>query len=135
MRARLVAVVAVVPLLVLVACGGGNGEVEVSLTDFKITLPEQTLAAGQATFDIRNDGANEHEMVIFQTDLEAADLPVANGEVDEGAPGLSFIGEVEGLEPGDAKPLTVTLTPGRYLFLCNEPGHFEQGMWTVVEVS
>jgi uncharacterized cupredoxin-like copper-binding protein len=30
---------------------------------------------------------------------------------------------------------TIDLTPGKYLFVCNIPGHFKQGMYTVVTVK
>jgi uncharacterized cupredoxin-like copper-binding protein len=44
-------------------------------------------------------------------------------------------GEVSELNPGATGSLTVALKPGRYLLICNVPGHFASGMWTEFEVT
>jgi len=44
-------------------------------------------------------------------------------------------GEVSELEPGKWGSLTVTLEPGKYLLICNVPGHYGAGMWTEFAVT
>jgi hypothetical protein len=69
-----------------------------------------------------------HEFVIVQTDLAASQLPVdANGDVDEGQ--VTVVDEVEDLEPAAAQDLSVNLAAGHYVLMCNEPGHYKQGMY------
>ena len=44
-------------------------------------------------------------------------------------------GEVSELDPGKSDTLTVDLTPGKYLLICNVPGHYGAGMWTEFTVN
>ena len=45
------------------------------------------------------------------------------------------IGEVEEVEPGKSKRFTVTVKAGKYLLLCNQPGHFKAGQRTRFTVT
>ena len=62
--------------------------------------------AGRITFRIKNEGAVEHNFLI------------------ENKPGA----QVDAIQPGGSKTLTVDLTPGQYTIFCNLPGHREAGM-------
>ena len=56
-------------------------------------------------------------------------------EVDEERQGVQHVDEVEDVKAGTTKQLTVDLTPGRYVLLCNLPGHYKLGMETGLTVS
>ena len=43
--------------------------------------------------------------------------------------------EVSELDPGASGSLTVALQPGKYLLICNVPGHYASGMWTEFTVT
>ena len=45
------------------------------------------------------------------------------------------MGEVSELDPGKSGSLTVTLNPGKYLLICNDPGHYVSGMWAEFDVT
>ncbi len=45
------------------------------------------------------------------------------------------LGEVADLEPGKDGTLTVSLPAGKYVLLCNLPGHFAGGMYATLDVS
>ncbi len=81
--------------------------VPVSETEFKITLPKSTLAAGSYSFEVANDGKIEHDLVIK-----------GNG-VDEKTPTIA---------PGKSATLNVDLKPGTYDVYCSIPGHKQAGM-------
>jgi uncharacterized cupredoxin-like copper-binding protein len=81
--------------------------VPVSETEFKITLPKTTLAAGSYSFEVANDGKIEHDLVIQ-----------GNG-VDERTPTI---------EAGKSATLKVDLKPGTYDVYCSIPGHKQAGM-------
>jgi uncharacterized cupredoxin-like copper-binding protein len=117
-------------MLLLTACGGAQGKVNVTLGIFKIDMPS-TIKAGQVTFHVTNeDTSDTHEFVIFKTDLAAGSLPLdSSGNVDETAQGLTHIDEIPVMAPGDVKDLTVTLQPGKYVAICNLPGHYQAGMY------
>lgn len=110
-------------------------DVPVSLTEWKVAVPE-TLKAGQVTFDITNDGSMQHEMLVFKSDLAPADYPKdANGDIVEEGAGVTLISDGDNIDPKGTQSRAVDLNaPGTYLFVCNLPGHFKAGMFTVVTV-
>jgi uncharacterized cupredoxin-like copper-binding protein len=132
--------VLVVPAAIAIAftlggCGGGSG-IGVSLADFTITPEESSASAGELTFDVTNDAEQTHEFVIFKTDLAADALPTDDeGLVDESGEGVELIDEIEDITAGSTQSLTVTLDAADYVFICNLPGHYAQGMHTSFTVS
>jgi uncharacterized cupredoxin-like copper-binding protein len=88
--------------------------VPVTETEFKIALPKSTLAAGSYSFQVKNDGKIEHDLVIQ-----------GNG-VDERTPTI---------EPGKTATLKVDLKPGTYDVYCSIPGHKQAGMDFKLTVS
>ena len=57
----------------------------------------------------------------------------AENRVDEDKAGDK--GEVSELDPGKSGALTVVLKPGKYVLICNMPGHFDSGMWAEFDVT
>jgi uncharacterized cupredoxin-like copper-binding protein len=134
---RTLAGVASVATLVFVftACGGDGG-LGVTESDYKIELDENSAPAGETTFDIHNDAEQTHEFVVFKTDLAPDALPTdENGDVDEEGEGVTLVDEVEDITGGSTEHLTVNLDPGKYVFICNLPGHYRQGMHTAFTVT
>jgi len=127
MRHRLWLAVLLLGGLVTVSCGPGGGGGQggappaggsgtggaVSVTEYEwaIQLPAE-LPSGAVTFTVKNDGAVEHNFVIQETGQR-----------------------VDGIQPGQAKTLQVTLRPGTYTIVCDIPGHSEAGMKTEVTVK
>jgi uncharacterized cupredoxin-like copper-binding protein len=72
---------------------------------------------------------------VLKTNLAPKTLPVKGGAVSEDAKGIVNVGEVEGLGSGNTKSTSINLTPGRYLLVCNLPGHYSAGMVTAFTVS
>jgi uncharacterized cupredoxin-like copper-binding protein len=105
--------------------------------DFKIAVVQPNLPAGKVTFKVIGAGPSTHELVLFRTDLAAAKLPtVSDGtKVDEEGEGVQHVDEVEDVTPGAVKQLTVDLQPGKYVLVCNIPGHYKLGMRTAVVVA
>lgn len=101
-----------------------------------ITLDQQTVAAGKVTFDVTNDSKDIiHEMMVSPVPPGLTELPyiIDENRVDEEKAG--HLGEVSELDPGKGGTLTVDLTPGTYIVYCNIPGHFIDGMWTLLTVT
>ncbi|HSS80931.1 MAG TPA: plastocyanin/azurin family copper-binding protein [Gaiellaceae bacterium] len=88
--------------------------VPVSETEFKIALPKTTVAAGSYSFEVKNDGKIDHDLVIQ-----------GNG-VDEKTPTIA---------PGASATLNVDLKPGSYDVYCSVPGHKQAGMDVKLTVS
>ena len=134
MDTRRVGLVALMGALVAAACtgggggGGGGATVKATLSEYAIKVEPATTGAGSVTFDITNAGAQVHEFLVLKTDLAEDRLPVSGDKVEEDAPGITLVGEKEGIGPGDHPTLTVTLQPGHYVLICNITGHYSQGM-------
>ena len=101
-----------------------------------ITATPLVVKAGEVTFNVRNDSTRmEHEMVVIP--LQSADTAppydTAALAIDEDAAGA--LGEVEELPPGEAGTVSLFLEPGIYLLVCNLPGHYAAGMWTILTVE
>jgi uncharacterized cupredoxin-like copper-binding protein len=138
-RVAAMATLTLIPALGL-ACGSGSDDdartsgakatsssrVSVRMTDFAFAPKSLDLKTGKVTISAPNRGKAEHEFVVVRTSKAADALPVAKGRVEEDA--LDSVGEIEGVEPGDSKSHDFKLTAGRYVYLCNEPGHYQQGM-------
>jgi uncharacterized cupredoxin-like copper-binding protein len=74
---------------------------------------------------------------VFRTDLPEDQLPTAStGDVNETGPGVTRVAATPSTtSPGGTQQLTATLTPGRYVLICNLPAHYRLGMHTVLIVG
>jgi plastocyanin len=91
------------------AAGGGGETVKVSATDFKFDPSDPTVAPGEVTFDVTNDGKTLHNLEVEGPSGEA-ELP-------------------KDLQPGDSGSLAVDLSePGTYKFYCPVGNHEDLGM-------
>jgi uncharacterized cupredoxin-like copper-binding protein len=136
---QMLIVAAILAVSALAGCSSGPSKVDVSLTTYVITLSTDSVKAGEVVFHVTNNATDlVHEFVIFKTDLPEDQLPLtAENIVDEAGAGITFINEVEDVEQGTSKDLTVTLEPGRYVLLCNtaENNHYMRGMHIVFTVK
>jgi uncharacterized cupredoxin-like copper-binding protein len=111
--------------------------VEIAMGDFYFDPQDATASAGTVSISAPNEGDVEHELVLFKTNMDPADLPTAsNGEVDEEklAGEAEEVGEVEA-EPGETASGEFEMTAGKYVMFCNLPAHYEQGMYGSVTVK
>ncbi len=117
--------------------GGGGPSAPVSVTqkDFAITPDKTAARAGEVKFSVKNDGPSVHEFVIFKTELAPDAMPVDENKVDEEAKEVDHIDEIENIGAGESKELIVKLDPGKYVLICNLPGHYGLGMRAGFEVS
>ncbi len=129
----LAAVLLALPFLAARVRIGGNAvnvvrETNVSLNSFSITLSPSLINAGNVTFHIQNDSPDfRHEFHILRTSLAANQLPViSNGDVDENK--LDKITDLRVLKPGEMADLSINLTAGHYVLMCNIAGHYPAGM-------
>jgi plastocyanin len=122
---------------------GDSEAVAVSLSEWDIEVPAD-IAGGSVTIAATNDGGETHELVIVRADSvdgwEQEEGKVLEDQFAE----EDFIGEIEEFDAGTTETATFELDPGTYVFFCNiveeeEDGelesHFDEGMWTVVNVS
>ncbi|MBI5157306.1 MAG: hypothetical protein HZA58_04750 [Acidimicrobiia bacterium] len=125
-------------MLMLTACApteaSGDATVLVALADDEILLAPPSVPDGRIVFDTENTStALVHEIEVFSGAIDGVLPPVANSVADTA--GLTLIDEVEDIVPGASATLTIDLTPGTYLVICNLPAHFEAGMWAYLTVT
>jgi uncharacterized cupredoxin-like copper-binding protein len=60
---------------------------------------------------------------------------VKGGAVDESGAGVEHIDEIEDIQPNSTQKLEVDLEAGKYVLICNLPGHYQQGMHVGLTVS
>jgi uncharacterized cupredoxin-like copper-binding protein len=105
-------------------------ETRVTVSNFKIDAPA-VLPGGRVRLLVRNSGPSMHELNVVRTGRSAKGLPLtAAGIVDDQVPHTDFdhLAEAEGIEMGQQKSMTVTLSPGTYVLYCNMDGHYLGGM-------
>jgi uncharacterized cupredoxin-like copper-binding protein len=74
-------------------------------------------------------------MILVQLDRADQALPYDATENKVIEEKIHVLGEVPELDPGKSGSLKLTLAPGTYALLCNQPGHFHAGMMTVLTVT
>jgi len=112
-----------------------NGAPTIVLTEWKVAVAS-TMKAGAFDFAITNSGTIPHELLIFESKLDVAAYPTqSSGAIDEEGAGVALVSDGENIDPGGSQQRKITLKPGKYLFVCNIPGHFPQGMYTAVTLT
>src|SRR3954453_21610546 len=96
----------------------------VSLSEFKVSPSPKSVSAGKVSFNVKNKGHMEHELVVIKTNTSASKLKVSgNRASDKGS-----VGEIEDIAAGKSKKHTFNLKKGHYVLICNLPGHYKAGM-------
>ena len=127
--------------------------VDVSVTDMmgammgggmmRVLAAPARIPAGTVSLRVANTGTLTHELVVLPlaagqppgTRPVGPDRTVSEaGSLGE-ASATCTAGHGEGIAPGAASWVTLTLRPGRYELICNLPGHYAKGMHTQLDVS
>jgi uncharacterized cupredoxin-like copper-binding protein len=120
--------------LLVAACTGpaaeapAGSQVVAELADTKITVNVPSVKAGKIKIGVRNLGTMEHSFQVLKTDLPPDKLPVDGASAKAKEDGK--VGEIPSIPPGKSAAVTLDLTPGKYVFICNIAGHYGLGMHT-----
>jgi uncharacterized cupredoxin-like copper-binding protein len=115
------------------ATANGPTAVNASLGEYFIKLDKSSLPKGQVRFNLTNVGKIKHEFVVLKTNIAPGKLPLKKGDANEEI--AESPGEVPGIASGKKKTLDVVLKPGKYVLLCNLPGHYKYGQYTGITVK
>jgi uncharacterized cupredoxin-like copper-binding protein len=107
-----------------------------ALSEWRVAVPA-TIKPGTVNLEAANFGTIQHELLVFKSDLPPSAFPIdSKGDIIEDGPGITLVSDGDNIDPGKTQTRTVDLTqPGTYLFVCNIPGHFKAGMFSVVTVA
>ncbi|HET8569296.1 MAG TPA: plastocyanin/azurin family copper-binding protein [Candidatus Limnocylindria bacterium] len=105
----------------------------VELTDHKILPSAPSVETGTMRVGIRNRGGQPHDVIFIRTELAPDRLPYDASRAQAREEGV--VARTDVIPPGGTRRLDVALPPGRYVLICNVPGHYALGMRTVFEVK
>ncbi len=97
--------------------------VSVVMKEWSFNASVRKVLAGNVTFVVRNAGKMPHEFLILRTDKPAKALPMRGVKAIE----TGSKGRLRAFAAGSTKRLTLNLAPGKYVLLCNMPGHYKAG--------
>lgn len=118
------------------AMGKTKGAVRGANSKMGITIYRNSIKAGLVNFEVKNNGEKTiHEMLVLPIKDTSTPLPYLKDENRLDEKKTNSLGEVSELDPGKSGTLTLTLKPGKYLLVCNVPGHYAAGMWTLLTVT
>ena len=101
------------------------------------------VPSGTVSLRLTNAGGVDHELVVLPLaggkQIGGREVS-ADGTVEESdslgeASRTNGPGAGDGIAPGPAGWVTLDLAPGRYELVCNLPGHYAAGMYTLLVVS
>ena len=133
-RALLLGIALVAPAALLAGPSAAGETVHVVLNNsdadhMTMTVDQTSVKAGEVTFDVVNQSTDTvHEMLVVRSEGAGKELPYDAKDEKVIEEDTQDLGEVADLDPGKGGTLTVTLEPGDYVLLCNEPGHYKHGM-------
>jgi uncharacterized cupredoxin-like copper-binding protein len=94
-----------------------------------IRVDETSVMAGKVTFAVTNESrAMVHEILVVAVDNPDVSLPYDSGKGIIIENKIKVLGETSELQPRASKSITLTMSPGNYLLICNVPGHYAAGM-------
>lgn len=132
-RAAALATALVVALVATaVGTGGSTGDarswattVTVRLDEWKVMPSVASVRAGKVTLVARNVGQVDHNLVVLRTNLAPRRLPTVGARAKE----VGRVGKTPVFSPGQTRRLALNLKAGRYVLICNVPGHYKAGMF------
>ena len=133
MLSRVVPALTVLALVVM-SCGQSaesapsDSQVVAELADSKITVNIPSVKAGKIKIGVRNIGTMEHSFVVLKTDVPQDKLPVDGASAKAKEDGK--VGEIASIPAGKSAAVTLDLSPGKYVFICNIAAHYQLGMHT-----
>ena len=105
-----------------------DSQVVAELADTKITVNVSSVKAGKVKIGVRNLGTMQHSFEVLKTDLAPDKLPTDAAAAKAKEDGK--VGEIANIPVGKSAAVTIDLVPGKYVFICNVPGHYQLGMRT-----
>jgi uncharacterized cupredoxin-like copper-binding protein len=106
-----------------------------SIAHMHLAVDPIALKPGRVTIQAENQSKSLVHEVIVVRDPGAKELPfdAKQNRVIEAR--VRSLGEISELAPGKTGKLTLNLKAGTYLLICNQPGHYKDGMTAKVTVA
>jgi uncharacterized cupredoxin-like copper-binding protein len=106
------------------SASAASGKATVTATEFAFAPTTIDAKAGKLTITLKNAGKFDHELVVLKTDDAPDALKVSGGQISQDG----ALGEIEHTKSGAQNSKTFDLQAGHYVYVCNIPGHYADGM-------
>lgn len=106
-----------------------------SIAHMRIVLDHETIKPGRVTVHAENQSKNLVHEVIIARDGGAKELPMDAKHARVIESRVRRLGEISDLAAGKSGSLTMNLKPGNYVLFCNQPGHYQEGMFAKLTVA
>ncbi len=100
--------------------------VKVVLKEFTLKPAPASVPAGDITFVATNKGTLEHEFVVVKSNRPPGSFPIKANDKAK-IPSSAELAEIEDIEPGQTKRITLKLAKGKYVLICDIAGHYKAG--------
>ena len=117
------------------ATGGGGGQLTATLTDSAVQLSQPSIQNGTVTITVKNVGSVNHTLEILKTNLAADKIPADPNNAAKADERGKVGGTTSELKPGESVDVKVDLSAGKYVVICNLPGHYLIGMRAALTVN
>jgi uncharacterized cupredoxin-like copper-binding protein len=104
--------------------------VSVALSEWKLEPGQVTVRGGRVSFMVRNDGTMAHEFLVLRSERHHHVLKLKGGKAVE----TGRLGRIPQIAVGESKRLSLKITPGKYVLLCNMLGHYQAGQYASLRV-
>lgn len=111
--------------------GASAATVRTQLMEWMVMPSKSRVPVGKVTFVATNAGKVPHNLVVLKTNLAPSKLPMAGAKAKE----VGLVGKTPAFGPKQTRRLALTLKAGRYLLICNVPGHYMGGMRAAFRVG
>ena len=106
-----------------------------SIAHMRLVVETHTLRPGRVTIQAENQSKTLVHEVFVVRDSGAKELPFDAKQDRVIEARIRSLGEIADLAPGKTGKLTLNLKAGTYLLICNQPGHYKDGMAAKVTVA
>lgn len=103
------------------------------MSDMEIKADRYVVPAGKVDIRATNESKALIHEVLVSPESKAA-LPYNANATKLVEANMWILGEIDDLKPGASGHRAFNLQPGKYLLLCNQPGHFKDHMYTELTV-
>ncbi len=110
-----------------VAEAQGGTTVNVALAEWTIVPEPGVVETGEITFAVSNVGDRQHELVVLQSAFAPDALPVDGDEEFVLEDQVNVIARTDRIISGATASLTLSLSPGFYMLICNLESHYANG--------
>jgi uncharacterized cupredoxin-like copper-binding protein len=92
-----------------------------------MVVSSSSAPAGKVTFVVKNTGTVDHEMVALKTDSAVDKLAVGSDDKVSESASVGETGD-PALKPGETRTITLDMSSGSYVLVCNIAKHYGLGM-------